>query len=155
LLSAAARCCVVCVTKAFTRLALAFAVLGLAITTLAAPANATGHRAHWHWFSSPSGNIGCVVNKHFARCDIGERSWQAPPKPRSCHLDWGNGMDLQRKSHWSCAGDTVLGSKKTLEYGDFVRYGNLRCTSKTTGMVCLNVSTGHGFKLARASYRLF
>lgn len=119
--------------------------------TVRAPA---AHK-RWHWFSSPTKNIGCVVYKGYARCDVAEHTWRAPHKPRSCHLDWGDGIFLKKKPHWSCAGDTTLGSKKILQYGDSVRYGTHKCISRSTGMVCRNTRTGHGFKVSRSTYRFF
>ena len=63
-------------------------------------------------FDTPSHNIGCVISKAGARCDIRERAWRPPPKPRSCPVDWGNGLAVERRgfAYWVCAGDTVLGA---------------------------------------------
>jgi hypothetical protein len=95
------------------------------------------------------------VARSIARCDIGRHTWKAPPKPASCHLDWGFGLELSRQSRFVCAGDTVAGSPYVLRYGHSVRFGNKVCTSRRVGMVCRNADTGHGFRLARASYRRF
>ena len=46
-------------------------------------------------FHSPSGNIRCVIDgTSFTRCDITNRDWSPPPKPRSCEFDWGNSLGL-------------------------------------------------------------
>jgi hypothetical protein len=121
----------------------------------AAPAK---HVHGFHQFQSPSANIGCEITKHLVRCDIKHRDWNPPPKPSSCDLDWGQGLEVDRhhKGHFVCAGDTALNPKaKKLGYGHVIRDGIIRCKSKTTGMVCTNVKTKHGFKLSKESYRRF
>ena len=117
---------------------------------------------HSATFSSPSGNIGCAVYDsravgREARCDIAQHSWQAPPKPKSCPVDWGNGLAVGRtgKGHFLCAGDTTLGASKVLGYGEHIRVGRFRCASKTSGMTCVNVRNGHGFSLSRETVRRF
>jgi hypothetical protein len=57
-------------------------IVGLAA---AAPASAAT------FFHSPSGNIRCVIDRTaFTRCDITNRNWSPPPKPRSCEFDCVN-----------------------------------------------------------------
>lgn len=103
------------------------------------------------YFQSPSGNIGCGISRDGARCDVREHSWKAPPKPKSCRLDWGYGLTVGKsgKSSFFCAGDSVLGVGSTLPYGQSVRRGRFKCTSRTDGVRCVNVRNKHGFKLAR------
>ena len=107
-------------------------------------------------FQSPSGNIGCAIAQgggfKSARCDIRTRTWQAPPKPHSCHLDYGNGLEVDKhaKGHFTCAGDTVLGQGPVLAYGDSITFDGFKCKSKTTGMRCRNLKSGHGFKISIA-----
>jgi hypothetical protein len=131
-------------------LALALAV---ALSVLAVPA--AGAATKHHMFASPSGNIGCYVNRHFARCDIAAHTWKAPQKPASCDFDWGDSLLLRRATRFGCISDTVLGARHVLRYGHSVRFGNKKCTSRKSGMVCRNLDTGHGFRLARDSYRRF
>ncbi len=110
------------------------------------------------FFQSPSHNIGCVIVRGGhgaggggARCDIAEHTWQAPPKPHSCDLDYGNGLEVDKhgKGHFVCAGDTVLGQGPVLNYGDAINFGHYKCKSKTSGVRCRNRKSGHGFKLSR------
>ena len=154
------------VTALVTALGLALAMLGFGSASEGAAFAAPGAAHHPaateqaakrppHWFSSPSKNIGCYVTRQQARCDIARHTWHAPPKPRTCHLDWGNGLYVTRKSHWVCAGDTVLGSPRVLPYGYYVRFGPMKCISRTAGMTCRNLGTRHGFRLARDSYVRF
>ena len=109
-------------------------------------------------FKSPSGNIGCVLDKRDGvRCDIREKDWSAPRKPSWCDVDWGGGVQVGRRKRASfvCAGDTVLGGDRTLRYGTSIRRGRFECFSRRTGMRCVNHRNGHGFRLSRQRYRLF
>ena len=108
-------------------------------------------------FQTPSRNIGCVISKAGARCDIRERSWRPPPKPRSCPVDWGNGLTVERRgfAYWVCAGDTVLGTGKVLGYRRSITRGLFTCTSRRNGVRCVNGRTEHGFKIARRTARWF
>ncbi|GAA0458003.1 hypothetical protein Ade02nite_07230 [Paractinoplanes deccanensis] len=108
-------------------------------------------------FQSPSKNIVCDLTTTTVRCDILEKQWSAPPQPEDCQLDWGNGMFLQDgKADFTCAGDTLAGSAtETLEYGEAVRAGTIRCDSTPRSVTCEDEKSGHGFALARATYDLF
>ena len=127
----------------------AFPLLFLLAT--AAPAQAIT------FFNSPSGNIGCVIGKTGARCDIRERSWHPPPKPSWCHLDWGQGLSIAKRGRgrYVCAGDTTLGGHQALGYGRSIQRGRFRCASRTSGIRCVNRRNGHGFKLSRQQRRRF
>src|ERR1044072_6646795 len=87
-------------------------------------------------FQSPSGNIGCYINKAAVRCDIREREWKPPKKPASCELDWGYGLSIARKGRGAvvCAGDTALGAGPMIAYGGTVSRGRFTCRSLTTGV---------------------
>jgi hypothetical protein len=110
-------------------------------------------------FSSPTGNIGCVVfdkpDTVEARCDISQKRWQPPPKPADCQLAYGQGIALGDTAAVVCAGDTALGAPKQLSYGSAVKVGRFLCTSREAGMTCENTQTGHGFELSQESYRIF
>jgi hypothetical protein len=109
-------------------------------------------------FRSPSGNIGCYMDGHFARCDIREHSWQPPPKPPTCDLDWGGGVAVDRHgvADYLCAGDTANDpSNPVLDYGDKIARGRFKCKSKQSGMKCVNTRNKHGFVLSRDDVDLF
>lgn len=112
-------------------------------------------------FQSPSRNIGCALVKFegpwFVRCDIAHHSWPTPRKPRSCELDYGQGVELSAtgSSSFVCAGDTTLGAGRSLRYGRSVSRGPLRCTSRRTGMRCVSRRSHHGFALSRQSVHRF
>jgi hypothetical protein len=109
------------------------------------------------YFHSPSGNIGCGVSRQGARCDIGERDWRPPPRPRSCHLDWGYGLTLGKrgKGRFFCGSDSLMGVGTRLGYGKSTRRGRFKCVSRMDGVRCVNVRNKHGFKISREGYRRF
>ncbi|MGZ4173239.1 MAG: DUF6636 domain-containing protein [Solirubrobacteraceae bacterium] len=94
-----------------------------------------------------------------ARCDIRHHSWSLPPRPATCPnvVDFGQGLIVESSGagRLVCAGDTTFDpSAQILPYGTETDIGRFRCTSATSGMTCLNTSTGHGFFLSAQSYRL-
>ena len=127
------------------------------LVVLAAPARATDVI---RFFRTPSGNIGCAYayfegESPTLRCDIRSGLQPAPPRPRSCDLDWAYGYELGATglAHTFCAGDTALNPRATvLAYGQVWRQAGFTCTSRTTGLTCLNRS-GHGFLLSRSHSR--
>jgi len=108
-------------------------------------------------FSSPSGNVGCYIDKRNVRCDIRQRAWKPSPKPSSCELDFGQGIALSAgaKPGFVCAGDTALGAGAKLAYGEGIQAGVLRCSSRSSGMTCQDTETGRGFSLSRERYEIF
>lgn len=108
-------------------------------------------------FSTPTGNVGCVMDPQLVRCDIGERSWEPPPPPASCELDFGQGAQIsgQGPGELVCAGDTTLGAEQTLEYGQSSEVGPYSCISAEAGITCEDSRTGHGFFLSQQSYELY
>jgi hypothetical protein len=135
-----------------TNAALGDAPVGAASPSPAPPAVVTEAN-----FLSPSGNIGCYVDKSGARCDIVRKNWQPPPAPDDCELDWGFGVAVSasEEATFTCAGDTVLGGKEQLPYGRSVRAGDFTCSSDSKAMRCENTESGHGFTLAVEQYNLF
>ena len=108
-------------------------------------------------FRTPSQNIGCYLTAEAARCDIVKKSWDPPPKPADCELDWGNGISVyqEQEAAFTCAGDTVLGAGDVLDYGRSLQAGEFVCDSSSAAMRCSNVSSGHGFTLSVQQYQLF
>jgi len=109
-------------------------------------------------FETPSGNIGCFMDKVTVRCDIAERTWKPTPPPSDCQLDYGQGITLSAGggAAFVCAGDTVLGSGgETLEYGQAISAGLLRCESAEDGLTCTDTENGAGFFLSQQEFRIF
>ena len=135
------------------RVAGALALTGAAATLWAAPAVAQD-LAH---FRSPSGNVGCVLDVDYVRCDISERDWAPPARPADCEFDYGQGlqMGVGEPATFVCAGDTTLGGAEVLDYGQSIARGSLSCTSAESGMSCRDDATGTGFSISREVYQLF
>ena len=108
-------------------------------------------------FTSPSGNIGCVIDPRSVRCDIRDRDWQPPKAPPGCQLDFGQGISLDAGStpNFVCAGDTTLESGSELPYGTSIGAGLLRCESEESGITCTDSESGRGFTISQQSYDLF
>ncbi|WP_051265091.1 DUF6636 domain-containing protein [Nakamurella lactea] len=121
-----------------------------AASTDAGPVLALDH------FTSPSGNISCLITTDTepqVRCDLAESSI---PKDHDCHGtgDWGVSVTLiaGHKAEMRCISDTVMQPGiPTLAYGQKSQVGPITCTSAEDGMHCAD-SDGHGFRLAKASY---
>jgi hypothetical protein len=129
------------------------AATGAVAAFCAAPAGAEDF-AH---FTSPSGNVGCVLDADYVRCDIAERDWAPPPQPADCEFDYGQGIALApyEPATFVCAGDTTLGGSNPLAYGQSITRGSFTCTSAESGMSCRDDDSGRGFSLARQVYQLF
>lgn len=108
-------------------------------------------------FTSPTGNIGCYIDQMSVRCDVGERDWEPPKAPKSCQLDYGQGIELRAGAgaDFVCAGDTALGAGDPLPYGESIGAGLLRCESSEAGIRCIDTENGRGFSISRESYEIF
>src|SRR5258708_28951478 len=47
-------------------------------------------------FVSPTGNVSCMIDAGWARCDIIDRDWAPPARPADCEFDYGQGISLAR-----------------------------------------------------------
>jgi hypothetical protein len=137
--------------------------MGRLITTivlgLAAVAPSTAAADSLVGFASPSRNIGCYMDNTQVRCDIRHRNWKPPKPPSWCTLDYGQGLIVtgHGRGRYVCAGDTALdpAHQRVLRYGSSIRRGAFRCTSRISGMACVNLGTHHGFLLSREKAGLF
>jgi hypothetical protein len=59
-----------------------------------------------------------------------------PPRRADCEVDDGQGISLSlgEKAAFVCAGDTVLGGAKPLDYRQSVSVGLMRCDSTESGI---------------------
>lgn len=116
-------------------------------------------------FVSPSRNIFCLMGDDSVLCASEESEIQVPEEERQrCATDIGDAIVLNRgkPAMLLCHGDPAylatpgqLGDVvPTLEYGASITFGPFTCRSMTTGVRCSDPTTGHGFRLARASYEL-
>ena len=113
-------------------------------------------------FILPSKNIYCRIaefpNKpanNYLRCEIASKLKPMPVQPKSCNLDWGNGLVLPKtkKAEVLCAGDIIYSpSLPTLNYGKTWKKDGFTCTSAATGLTCTN-RQNKGFFLNRQEWR--
>ena len=108
-------------------------------------------------FRSPSGNVGCVLDVDYVRCDISERDWSPPVQPADCEFDYGQGlqMGVGEPATFVCAGDTTLGGTDVLGYAQTITRGALSCTSTESALSCRVSDGGHGFSISRQVYQVF
>jgi len=108
-------------------------------------------------FISPSGNVSCMIDADWARCDIIDRDWSPPARPADCELAYGHGISLApgEGAHFVCAGDTAFGADEVLPYGESITAGVLRCESGESGVTCRDLGTANGFSISRQAYQLF
>lgn len=107
-------------------------------------------------FTSPSANIGCMIEPSYVRCDIRERDWAPPPRPAGCEFDYGQGISVAagQRASFVCAGDTALGGGDPLDYGASISAGTVTCTSTPAAMTCTDTQSGHGFTMSRQTYAI-
>ena len=135
------------------RVVMAGAMAGAALLSVPVAAADTGG------FTSPSGNIACMLSADLLRCDIEDRDWSPPPRPADCSEMTGYGQGIRIEptgpASFVCGGDTTFGGYGTvLGYGEYEAGGGMSCNSEPSGMRCSN-SDGHGFTLSRQAYTLF
>jgi hypothetical protein len=108
-------------------------------------------------FISPTGNVACMIDPTWVRCDILDNDWSPPPRPADCEFDYGQGISLSpgTPAEFVCAGDTAFGPDEVLPYGESITAGVLACDSAASGFTCRDVETGHGFSISRQAYQLF
>jgi hypothetical protein len=108
-------------------------------------------------FVSPTGNVSCMIDADWARCDIIDRDWSPPARPADCEFDYGQGISLApgEPAQFVCAGDTAFGADEVLPYGDSITAGLLRCESADAGITCRDTQTSHGFSISQQAYQLF
>jgi hypothetical protein len=108
-------------------------------------------------FISPSGNVACMIDPSWVRCDIIDRDWSPPPRPADCEFDYGQGISLSAggSAEFVCAGDTAFGPDAVLPYGESITAGPLRCDSAEAEITCRDVESSQGFSISREAYRVF
>jgi hypothetical protein len=142
------------------------AMLGIVAGTLTAGQSAQAIESS-DGFILPSGNIYCISHavggdlakeSPILRCEIGSRLSPMPPPPKSCNLDWGNGLRLSKAKKPAtvlCVGDTMYSPNyPTLDYGKTWKKNGFSCRATVNGLTCTN-GKGNGFFLSRTSWRAF
>lgn len=137
---------------------------GLAIFTIAAgvfvaaPDTAKGDG---FGFMTPSKNINCngwVSDGGGIDCTIVNKSGTPPSaKPQSCAGVWGHAFSLygNGKAEMRCEKKVhSVDFYPVIPYGESGTFGDITCTSESTGLTCRN-KRGHGFFLSRRAQKLF
>jgi hypothetical protein len=146
--------------------------VALALTVVFPASSSAGLKQRF--FHTLDGNISCAMlkdtktrRKHHrkikgfpgeARCDLREHTWVAPPKPKSCPVDWGDGVVVSRHGfgNYVCAGDTVANpSAPALGPGSSTTLGRYTCSVLTESVRCTNNVNGHGFEVSAVTVSLF
>ena len=106
-------------------------------------------------FTSPSGNISCGILDGNAGCLVFDNSWDVPPPDEYCDATWGGSVEVENgPGRLTCVGG-LLADGPALPYGYEIEHGPILCRSDETGVTCDNLTTGHGFKVSRASFDLY
>lgn len=118
-------------------------------------------------FRSPSGNIICGGDTK--KTPYGRKQWSGvscliaisndpiKKRPQECEQDWGGMFTLSRsgETDMECYGDFPFKvNADILPYGKTIMGDGWKCTSKKTGMHCIN-QDGRGFKIRRNQQILF
>jgi hypothetical protein len=107
------------------------------------------------YFVSPSQNIGCYIFDEFGNnveCTIASYNFSQPgpdcPGGATVSIYDGGSPSIP-----TCATTSLYpDSTSVLYYGQSVTNGNLGCVSASTGVSCLDLTTGAGFALSRNLY---
>lgn len=132
-----------------------------AATALAALAvgAASASASQFHFFRTPSNQIGCVyqTGPAYLRCDVMYRTRFNGTKNCGEVGDAGQSFAMRRRGsvRLLCASDTSFQpGSRALRYGTTHRFGPFRCHLSTSGLRCTNRAS-HGWFLSRESQRLF
>ncbi len=133
--------------------------LSLSLALVAVAAFASAANAGLVGFQSEDHKVGCYLSGKYARCDVKGPKWQAPPRPASCELDWGEGVVVDRHgaAGYVCAGDTTLDpNHEELAAGDKAKRGRFKCRAKDAATIrCVNTRNKHGFVVSRDAVDVF
>jgi hypothetical protein len=118
-------------------------------------------------FQTPSGNTGCMFTMDIyvsgrreigVRCDTRNSTAKMPPRPKDCDGDYGAvaSLSLHGKGKvWGCNTDTVFSSEASiLQYGSKLSYHGIICTSRRTGLTCINLDK-RGWEISQEQRRFF
>jgi len=109
-------------------------------------------------FSSPSGNIVCVLGDAYATCGITEHDWTLPEQDCG-EVSWVPeyiGVSDRGVEKGMCVGGIEAPVEaRVLPYGSSLTVNGIACTSAESGVTCTHVATGQGFRLSRSAVESF
>jgi len=110
-------------------------------------------------FTSPSGNLVCLMTTTSVKCAASEFDYEPPPQPSSCPIPgWGHviGVDASAAGEFICADNAPADpNSPALPYGEGVLVRPFACLSTEAGIRCANRDTRHGFQIAREQVQVF
>ena len=106
-------------------------------------------------FRSPTGNIECRMADDGSRCTIGTRHWRLPPTAPDCPEANGTVVLSGSAPAFASCEPASARPARSLGYDRALRRGDVTCVSRRDGVECRDTSTGHGFAVARADYRVY
>lgn len=113
--------------------------------------SATASPSAIRWFHSPTGNIECEVASHDAR---GTYAYCQTFRPLQTARLTANGRTAVCARR-ACQVGNGPTNATTLQYGGSLRIGIFRCSSAVTGIRCVVIASGHGFRIARQGIATF
>ncbi len=114
-------------------------------------------------FRTPSGLTICgstrfTDERPILRCNVTGGLTPLPPRPNSCKLEWGVGLEMSSSTRPDivCASDSGFNPNgaPVLGYGRTWRHFTFACTAQPQGLTCRNPQ-GHGWFLSRKHWRTF
>lgn len=131
-------------------------------------------------FTSPSGDVVCVMQRNHDRndpaeygngeatCQVQNVMYALPPReyvgpdgrPSTCFLSgWGSQFSLHqgRQPHLDCVGGPVVFPNpplQALDYGQTMSLGAITCASEPAAITCTDTGSGRFFRVSAASYEL-
>lgn len=104
-------------------------------------------------FSTPTGNIGCILGDLSVQCTVKQHTWKAPPRPPSDVCEWGHSVGIKNSvAQYMCSDTHFIGP--TLEYGTTAVFGRYTCTVARTGVTCREEGRTASFFVSRDEVRL-
>lgn len=103
-----------------------------------------------YFFVSPSGNLSCAIRPDVTGC----HAWSLVANLPECDDPdaWGPAVSMSggHVGAW-CSSEGMFGvaDAKTLPYGSQLVADDIACTSRETGVTCVDLATGVGFSAAR------
>jgi hypothetical protein len=123
-------------------------------------------------FSSPSGNVRCVItatagSPSSVACQLENITYTVPvgtahdDNGAACDRDYGSGRDVRlvqgQPGYVRCsyaALDGGVGPWPTLAYGQSQTLGGIACESSPTAVTCTDTGSGHFIRISRDLYEL-
>ena len=120
------------------------------------------HHSAGYFFVSPSKNLSCGFlpspGGQFTGCQTEIKVSNFPPceAPMSSAVPAISFQGGERATAYCInQGAFVGGDSKVLPYGQRLTVGGVTCTSRRTGVTCIDQKTGHGFTAAREGFTPF